>query len=88
MYGIYFNMPEDEYHAQEGLSSTGIKEMLQSPTNFWFNSVYNPNYKPKKANCLEDGKMFHCLYLEGRKAFEERYIVWKVQSSYYSRWVC
>lgn len=75
MYGIYFNMPEDEYHAQEGLSSTGIKEMLQSPTNFWFNSVYNPNYKPKKANCLEDGKMFHCLYLEGRKAFEDRYIV-------------
>ena len=26
--GIYFNMPEDEYHAQEGLSSTGIKELL------------------------------------------------------------
>lgn len=52
MYGIYFNMPEDEYHAQEGLSSTGIKEMLQSPTNFWFNSVYNLNYKPKKPTVL------------------------------------
>ena len=36
MNGIYFNMPEDEYHAQEGLSSTGVKELLQSPVNFWF----------------------------------------------------
>lgn len=75
MYGIYFNMPEDEYHKEKALSSTGIKEMLQSPTNFWFNSPYNPNYKPKKKNCLDDGKMFHCLYLEGEKVFNERYII-------------
>ena len=73
--GIYFNMPEDEYHAQEGLSSTGIKELLQSPSNFWFNSVYNPLYVPKKTNFLEDGKMFHCLYLEGEEVFNDRYIV-------------
>lgn len=75
MNGIYFNMPEDEYHAQEGLSSTGIKELLQSPVNFWFNSVYNPLYTPKKTNFLDDGKMFHCLYLEGEEAFNARYIV-------------
>lgn len=73
--GIYFNMPEDEYHAQEGLSSTGIKELLQSPVNFWFNSVYNPLYVPKKTNFLDDGKMFHCLYLEGEEVFNSRYIV-------------
>lgn len=75
MNGVYFNMPEDEYHAQEGLSSTGIKELLQSPVNFWFNSVYNPLYQPKKTNFLDDGKMFHCLYLEGEEAFNARYIV-------------
>lgn len=73
--GIYFNMPEDEYHKQEGLSSTGIKELLQSPVNFWFNSVYNPLHEPKRSNFLDDGKMFHCLYLEGEKVFNERYIV-------------
>lgn len=58
MYGIYFNMPEDEYHKEEGLSSTGIKEMLQSPTNFWFNSVYNPNFKPKKRTVLKMARCF------------------------------
>lgn len=75
MNGVYFNMPEDEYHSQEGLSSTGIKELLQSPVNFWFNSVYNPLYEPKKTNWLDDGKMFHCLYLEGKEVFDKRYIV-------------
>ena len=33
--GIYFNMPEQEYHADPSLSTSGIKLLLQDPEEYW-----------------------------------------------------
>ena len=41
--GIYFDLDEDQYHAEERLSASGICNMLVSPPTFWANSWLNPD---------------------------------------------
>ena len=36
--GIYFNLPEAEYHALPRLSASEIKEILVSLATYWANS--------------------------------------------------
>ena len=62
--GIYFNMPEKVYFEEKRLDATGIKQILESPTAYWFNSNNNPLYEEKKSTALIDGKIFHALLLE------------------------
>jgi hypothetical protein len=45
--GIYLNLPEDDYHADPALSASGIKKLLQSPADYWFTSVHNPDREDK-----------------------------------------
>ena len=45
--GIYFNLPEDEYHAIPRLSASGICNILVSPATFWADSWMNPDKKKR-----------------------------------------
>ncbi len=63
--GIYFNLPDVEYHKEARLSSSGIRDILDNPTFFWFNSVFNPLREEKPSEAMTDGRIFHAMILEG-----------------------
>ena len=73
--GIYFNLPAEEYHAQKRLTSTGIKNLLISPTCFWFNSAFNPNRPKKTSKAMDEGTIYHKAILEGWDALKRDFIV-------------
>ena len=45
--GIYYDLPEADYHAAPGLSNSGIGKIQISPLYYW-NDVLNPNREPEK----------------------------------------
>lgn len=47
--GIYFRLPEDEYHADSALGASGICDLLISSLAYWINSPFN-------AKRIEDEK--------------------------------
>lgn len=72
--GIYFGMPNEEYHADPALGSSGIRDLMQSPLRYWINSPHNPENridpdtdatpeKPTEATMF--GDYMHDLLLEG-----------------------
>ena len=63
--GVYFNLPEGVYHSEKRLSSSGIRDILDNPTFFWFNSNLNPLREEKPSEAMTDGKIFHAMILEG-----------------------
>lgn len=73
--GIYFNMPFEEYLQLPCLSSSGIKNLLISPTDFWANSWMNPLREDltEEKKHYEDGKAYHKRILEGKEAFYLQY---------------
>lgn len=70
--GIYFGLPEDEYHADPALSSSGIRKLLTSPLDFWVNSPLNPGYVDEKTEAMIVGTAFHRRLLEPAR-FAEMY---------------
>jgi hypothetical protein len=81
--GIYFGMPEEEYHAIPALSSSGIKKLAASPMIFWAGSWLNPEKdapsspeeREKERVHQRLGKAYHCRLLEGAAAFADRWCV-------------
>lgn len=76
--GIYFGLPEADYHSVFALSSSGMKWLRCSTYDFWVRSPLNPNL----AQVLEEepetvakslGSAFHARLLEGPRVFCERY---------------
>lgn len=63
--GIYFDLPDSIYHAEKRLSSSGIRDILDNPTYYWFNSNFNPLREEKPSEAMTDGKIFHAMILEG-----------------------
>lgn len=62
--GIYFGMDEAEYHAAPALSSSGIRNLLVSPLDYWVNSHMNPEYVDEKTAAMVVGTAFHRRLLE------------------------
>lgn len=65
--GIYFNLPEAEYHALPRLSASGIKNILTSLPTFWAKSWMNPETADAddddtKAQIL--GRAYHAAIFE------------------------
>lgn len=65
--GVYFNMPEAEYHALPRLSASGIKNILTSLPTFWAKSWMNPETAgadddDTKAQIL--GRAYHAAIFE------------------------
>lgn len=70
--GIYFDLPEAQYHAAAGLSCSGMKQLAVSPLNYWHHNL-NPEREPRKETAaLRFGKAAHCLGLEPER-FASRY---------------
>jgi hypothetical protein len=72
--GIYFGLPEDDYHAHPALSASGIKNLMVSPLDFWARSWMNPNPREESDSfAMKLGTAFHKRILEGREAFYRLY---------------
>lgn len=73
--GVYFNMPDDEYHADPALGSTSIKRLLEQPFDYWWESPMN-ELRPEREDteALIVGRAMHALLLEGEEKFEREYM--------------
>lgn len=72
--GIYFDMPEDEYHRAAALSASGIKNLLISPMDFWARcSWLNPAYQSETSDAMDLGKAYDARIVEGRETFYRHY---------------
>lgn len=71
--GIFFGMPEAEYHAIPALSSTGINWLGVSVEDFWGNTPWiNPDAAQDETEFTRLGKAHHDRIVEGRAAFYAR----------------
>lgn len=80
--GIYFGMPEEEYHAIPALSSSGTKLLAASPMLFWSKCAWlSPKRQREQAEAAAEkqhhtmGKAYHCRIMEGAEAFAQRFVV-------------
>jgi len=69
--GIYFNMPNEVYHADASLSNSGMGALNKSPRKYWFKSPMNPDREALDTQALKQGKVLHTLLLEPHKFHEE-----------------
>jgi hypothetical protein len=62
--GIYFDLPEEQYHAARALSCSGIKHLIVSKLNYWHKNL-NPAREPEDdSGARRFGKAVHSLALE------------------------
>lgn len=79
--GIYFGMPDEEYHAIHACSSSGLKNLSVSSMDYWAQSVLNPEKQEEEAKGdgqltpRQLGSAYHTYICEGQSAFEQRYAV-------------
>ncbi|WP_417834712.1 PD-(D/E)XK nuclease-like domain-containing protein [Thalassospira xiamenensis] len=71
--GIYFGLPEAEYHAQPRLSASGIKAMQASVEDFWHDSWMNPLPDREERDSLTLGNAYHARILEGKEALDRQF---------------
>jgi len=82
--GIYFGMPEEEYHALPALSSHGIRDVASSPMLYWSRIPFLSQIARKRKAERDEkeklhhtvGKAYHCRIMEGLDAFNARFAVW------------
>jgi len=82
--GIYFGMPEEEYHALPALSSHGIRDVASSPMLYWSRIPFLSEIARKRKAERDEkerlhhtiGKAYHCRIMEGVDAFNQRFAVW------------
>lgn len=69
--GIYFDLPEEIYHADTAIGSTSLMALAKDPCKWQYDRL-----RPRKdatPEYLTWGRAWHCRVLEGKAAFEERY---------------
>ena len=72
--GVYFGLPDDEYHADPAFGSSDMKKLAQNPASWWFGSAFNPNRETQDQTPSQFfGTALHKCILEGRLAFEAKY---------------
>lgn len=71
--GIYYDLPDEEYHAIQRLSASGVKNLLISPMTFWTRSWLNPNRDNTSTIFQDKGKAYHARICEGPEVFNARY---------------
>lgn len=84
MNGLYFGLPEEDYHAVPALSFSGIKKLLRSPMDFWADSWLNPDYADRKTPAMTLGKAWHKYVLEGADAFRAEYCAMPEAGDYHN----
>jgi hypothetical protein len=72
--GIYFGMPDTEYHEDWSIGSSDLIKLLQSPLEYYWNCRANIHRRPEKVTpAMQYGKAIHKAVLEGHDAFHEIY---------------
>ena len=71
--GIFFGLPEEQYHAALALSATGIKALRIDQMAWWAQSPLNPDRKDEETTAMKIGKAFHARIVEGFEVFAQRY---------------
>lgn len=71
--GIYFDLPDHEYHAINRLSASGICNMLVSPATFWARSWMNPTRDNGDTLARTLGRAYHTARLEP-ELFEHQFV--------------
>ena len=72
--GMYFHLPEDEYHADPALGGGDVRNLLISPLTYWVNS-HMSDWPDKESEALTNGSAFHKRIIEGADRFAEQYAV-------------
>lgn len=74
--GIYFGMPEEDYHAIHAASTSGLKRLSTSSMDYWANSTLNLDKEEfDERKHLSLGKAYHKRIAEGEEAFLASYAV-------------
>lgn len=74
--GVYFNLPEELYHADPALGSGDVRRLYTCPMYYWRESAMNPFHTgTDETPALLFGRALHKIVLEGRAAFEAAYTV-------------
>ena len=71
--GIYFDLPDADYHGQQRLSSSGIKTLMNDPTRFWRESWMCADFETEETPAKRFGTAVHKSVLEGVDAFNDAY---------------
>ena len=78
--GVYFGLPEDDYHADPSLGSTDMRLLARDPREFWWQSRFNlmrDDEDEEESAASREAKMIgratHAAVLEGREALEARF---------------
>ncbi len=73
--GIYLGLPNDDYHADDALGSSNLRDLLKGANLFWHKSRMNPKRTPdKKTDAKIVGNATHRLLLDGEEWFEAEYV--------------
>ncbi len=73
--GVYFGMPDSEYHADPSFSASVAKDMLVSPLTAWCQNYDPAREEDDDTPATLKGKATHKAVLEGMNAFEAAYAV-------------
>ena len=72
--GIFFGVPEEQYHACLALSAHGIIRMRVSPYVWWAESPLNPNKEPdEETDAKRIGRAYNRRIVEGLETFLRHY---------------
>lgn len=76
--GLYKNVPIDDYHASKGISSTGIKLILESPKKYWYQYLSGEfkRDQSRRYTHFVIGQAVHTMTLEP-DTFKERFYIGK-----------
>lgn len=69
---IIRGMPNEVYHSSIGLSTSGLKMLLDCPAKYFYKYL-SGEYEAKEKPHFKIGKACHCYILEGQKEFERIY---------------
>jgi hypothetical protein len=76
--GVYFEMPEETYHAVPALSASGVKLLRASPLDYWVRSPFNPVQSDVLENdeseAKDIGSAYDCRITCGREIFLSKYV--------------
>ncbi|HGG6426312.1 TPA: PD-(D/E)XK nuclease-like domain-containing protein [Salmonella enterica subsp. enterica serovar Kottbus] len=70
--GIYFDIPNEAYHAGPGVSKSQLDDIADTPALYLWRK--NAPVDPEKTKTLDMGTAFHCRVLEPEE-FDKRFIV-------------
>lgn len=69
--GIYFDLPEEDYHNDPALSHGGLAKLLSHPYDYFESSPLNPKRVNKTTKGMEFGTLSHMLLLQPERFANE-----------------